>query len=122
MRFASEELAPRGEEYPELLPELEKTMALLAFDLPGTGAGALEAPTHIATLLSQGQKLKTAGELNAAILASQSQGSDPKLPQMLRLMAWGEDLIRTDTKISDVPTLGLAEALRDDRAEKLKAA
>lgn len=73
-------------------------MALLAFDLPGTGsdgrtAPALEAPPHIAELLSPSQKLRTAGELNAAILASQSQGCDPKLPQMLRLMTYGEELL-----------------------------
>lgn len=97
LRFASEELAPRGEEFPHLLPELEKTMALIAFDLPttdGSAAGSnLEAPQYIAELLSPSQKLRTAGELNAAILASQSQGSDPKLPQMLRLMAHGEKLL-----------------------------
>ncbi|PWN25263.1 hypothetical protein BDZ90DRAFT_243882, partial [Jaminaea rosea] len=99
LHFAAEELAPRGEEYPELLPELERTMALLAFDLPSSSStastAALPAPPHVASLLSPSQKLKTAGELNAAILASQSQGSDPKLPQMLRMMAWGEDLLRT---------------------------
>ncbi|CAO1636695.1 unnamed protein product [Sympodiomycopsis kandeliae] len=103
LQFAAEELAPRGEEFPHLLPELEKTMALLAFDLPeaGTGAGAgatstMAAPPHIAELLSPSQKLRTAGELNAAILASQSQGCDPKLPQMLRLMNHGEALLGPD--------------------------
>jgi hypothetical protein len=31
LRYASEELAPRGAQNPEFLAELEKTMALLAF-------------------------------------------------------------------------------------------
>ena len=31
LEFAQDELAPRGEENPEFLVELEKTMALLAF-------------------------------------------------------------------------------------------
>lgn len=96
LQFASEELAPRGEEFPNLLPELEKTMALLAFDLPTNGSTAFEAPAHIAQLLSPAQKLRTAGELNAAILASQSQGCDPKLPQMLRIMGQGEELLGLD--------------------------
>ncbi|CAB4446120.1 unnamed protein product [Rhizophagus irregularis] len=32
LEFAQDELAPRGEENPEFLEELERTMALLAFD------------------------------------------------------------------------------------------
>lgn len=73
-------------------------MALLAFDLPSSTSNAspLGAPPQVAELLSAGQKLRTAGELNAAILASQSQGCDPKLPQMLRMMAHGEDLLGPD--------------------------
>ncbi|CAO1620885.1 unnamed protein product [Parajaminaea phylloscopi] len=115
LQFASEELAPRGEEFPHLLPELERTMALIAFDLPasdGQAAGALIAPPHISELLSPSQKLKTAAELNAAILASQSQGCDPKLPQMLRLMTHGEALLGPNGpgKIA-FPRLGLAQAL-----------
>ncbi len=34
LRFASEQLAERGEEDPKVLEELERTMALLAFDDP----------------------------------------------------------------------------------------
>lgn len=120
LQFAAEELAPRGEEFPHLLPELEKTMALLLFDLPSetsnksaTAPAALEAPPHIAELLSPGQKLRTAGELNSAILASQSQGSDPKLPQMLRLLAHGEELLGPDGPgKTHFPRLDLTHALQ----------
>ncbi|GAA5959064.1 hypothetical protein JCM3765_006328 [Sporobolomyces pararoseus] len=34
LEFAQSELAPRGEEHPKFLQELEKTMALLAFEMP----------------------------------------------------------------------------------------
>ena len=93
LAFAAEELAPRGEEHPELLPELERTMALLVFDMPNAAAGpkgTLEPPTYVSELLTPTQRLKTAGELNAAILASQSQGKDPKLPQLLKILSFGE--------------------------------
>lgn len=97
LAFAAEELAPRGEEHPDLLPELERTMALLAFDVPkaaGVAAvGPLAAPPHVAELLSPSQRLKTAGELNAAILASQSQGREPKLPQLIKLLKYSEELM-----------------------------
>ena len=107
LQFASEELAPRAEEHPDLLPELERTMALLAFELPrstntttSTAVGrkaaasvSLEAPPHIAELLQPAQRLRTAGELNAAILASQSQGREPKLPRLLKMLCHGEGLM-----------------------------
>lgn len=99
LTFAAEELAPRGEEHPDLLPELERTMALLAFDIPKSGplsSGPLAAPPHVAELLAPSQRLKTAGELNAAILASQSQGRDPKLPQLIKMLQYGEELLGTD--------------------------
>lgn len=84
IRFAQDELAPRGEERPEFLAELERTMALLVFDTePAT-------PGPITDLLSAGQRLKVAGEVNTAILESQNQGRDVKLVSLLRLLCWGE--------------------------------
>lgn len=62
-------------------------MALLAFDtLPNV-------PASIAELLSPAQRLKTAGELNAAILESLSQGKESKLTGLIRLMLWGESML-----------------------------
>jgi len=62
-------------------------MALLAFEsLPS-------APPNIAELLTQAQRLRTAGELNAAILESLSQGKEAKLIALIRLMVWGESLL-----------------------------
>jgi glucose-induced degradation protein 8 len=87
LRFAQEELAPRGEESPEFLAELERTMALLAFESSGA------VPPAISDLLSPGQRMKTAGEVNAAILESLSQGREAKLVALLKLLQWAESLL-----------------------------
>jgi len=87
LQFAQEELAPRGEESPEFLSEFERTMALLAFD------SAPNTPSAIADLLSPAQRMKTAGEVNAAILESMSQGKEVKLVGLLKLLCWGETML-----------------------------
>lgn len=87
LQFAQDELAPRGEESPEFLAELERTMALLAFDSTSS------PPPAITDLLSPAQRMKTAGEVNAAILESFSQGKEVKLVQLLRLLCWGENML-----------------------------
>lgn len=87
LQFAQDELAPRGEESPEFLAELERTMALLAFDPTSL------APSAITDLLSPAQRMKTAGEVNAAILESFSQSKEVKLVQLLRLLCWGESML-----------------------------
>ncbi|CAG8717223.1 5761_t:CDS:2, partial [Acaulospora colombiana] len=83
LEFAQDELAPRGEENPEFLEELERTMALLAFDDT--------AVSPVGDLLHHSQRQRTASELNAAILTSQSQEKDPKLPSMLKMLVWAQD-------------------------------
>ena len=87
LEFAQEELAPRGEENPEFLFELECTMALLAFE------ASTSSPMAISELLSPAQRIKTAGEVNAAILESLSQGKEVKLVSMLKLLCWGESML-----------------------------
>jgi hypothetical protein len=129
LQFASEDLAPRAEEHPELLPELERTMGLLAFELPRLAAASttattnlttlggggkratLEVPPHITELLAPAQRLRTAGELNAAILASQSQGREPKLPQLIKMLSFGENILTKEAKVS-FPRLDLVGALQ----------
>lgn len=81
--FAEKELAPRGEENPQFLSELERTMALLAFD------DMSKCP--VADLLEPAQRQKTASELNAAILTSQCQEKDPKLPALVKMLLWAQD-------------------------------
>ncbi|XP_065019158.1 protein GID8 homolog isoform X4 [Musa acuminata AAA Group] len=83
LEFAQEELAPRGEENQSFLEELERTVALLAFeDVKNCPYGEL---------LDVSQRLKTASELNAAILTSQSHEKDPKLPSLLKMLIWAQN-------------------------------
>lgn len=62
-------------------------MALLAFDTSPA------APSSITELLSSAQRLRTAGEVNAAILESFSQGTSAKLVGLLKLACWAEVLL-----------------------------
>ena len=105
LQFAQEELAPRGEENPQFLEELEKTIALLAFPVPkGDGPQG--------SLLHHSQRQKLASELNAAILASQHQDRDPKLPGLLKMLAWGQKLLGETVRfpqLVDISTGELAE-------------
>ncbi|KAL4558878.1 hypothetical protein LXL04_037082 [Taraxacum kok-saghyz] len=78
LEFAQEELAPRGEENQSFLEELERTVALLAFE------DVKNSP--VSDLLDISQRLKTASEVNAAILTSQSHEKNPKLPSLLRML------------------------------------
>ncbi|KAK9831983.1 hypothetical protein WJX81_005914 [Elliptochloris bilobata] len=83
LEFAQEYLAPRGEEHPAFLGELERTVALLAFE------DARSCP--VADLMDIAQRQKTASELNAAILASQCQEREPRLPGLLKMLVWAQD-------------------------------
>ena len=102
LQFAQQELAPRGEESPEFLSELERTMALLAFE-----ASPL-VPPAISELLSPSQRMKTAGEVNAAILESLSQGKEAKLVGLLRLLSWGENMLDEHAEFPKVCCLFLS--------------
>ncbi|GAA5939169.1 hypothetical protein JCM3775_003200 [Rhodotorula graminis] len=141
LSFAQNELAPLAEEHPRFLKELERTMALLAFELPVLGDGEVAAtgaaggsatgegsagaaaastassstagakkskkgtskaaaadalppmPPHISSLLDPSQRLRTARELNAAILNAQGHPAEPKLPGLMSVMTWGEGLL-----------------------------
>eukprot|EP00884_Botryococcus_braunii_P020902 jgi/Botrbrau1/7496/Bobra.0095s0032.1 len=82
LEFAQEFLAPQGEEDPMLLEELERTITLLAFN------NKVNSPLN--GLLEAAQRQKTAAELNAAILSSQSQDEEARLPGMLRMLLWAQ--------------------------------
>ena len=62
--------------------ELERTMALLAFDSIAT--------SPVGDLFEASQRQKTASELNAAILTAQCQEKDPKLPNLLKMLIWAQ--------------------------------
>ncbi|KAL7423585.1 hypothetical protein Q5752_001165 [Cryptotrichosporon argae] len=129
--FATVELATRAAQHPEFLPDLERTMALLAFPhiaayaddtgaLASVAAGPADAAAAatkddtyanpvfapIIALMRRSQRSKVARELNAAILEAQGQGMETKLSGLVRLMAWGEERL-------DKAGVGLPEAERD---------
>ncbi|KAJ3344812.1 hypothetical protein HDU91_000105 [Kappamyces sp. JEL0680] len=98
--FAQDELAPRGEEHPEFLEELERTMALLAFE---------SRKSPVGELLDHSQRQKIASELNAAILTSQCQEKDPKLPSMLKMLVWSQNQLEERLSFPKITKLATAE-------------
>ncbi len=74
-------------------------MALLVFD------STPNPPTAIADLLSSAQRMKTAGEVNAAILESLSQGKEVKLMGLLKLLCWGETMLEEKAEFPKVRIL-----------------
>eukprot|EP00105_Crassostrea_gigas_P019984 XP_011438647.1 PREDICTED: glucose-induced degradation protein 8 homolog isoform X2 [Crassostrea gigas] len=80
LEFAQTQLAERGEENPEILSELERTLALLAFESPEL--------SPFGELLHPSQRQKVASELNAAI---QENDSTPKLANLLKLLLWSQE-------------------------------
>jgi len=107
LQFATNELAPRGAQHSEFLPDLEKTMALLAFPdlakysddanpIQPTDPDTLSlfqdpAFAPIMQLMKRAQRVKVARELNSAILESQGNGTETKLTGLVKLMSWGEE-------------------------------
>ncbi|KAJ1617682.1 CTLH/CRA C-terminal to lish motif domain-containing protein [Pavlovales sp. CCMP2436] len=79
------QLAPAGLENPAFLADLEKTMALLAFEDP--------AACPVGGLLETAQRLETASELNRAILAARLQQHEAKLPVVLGLLLWSQEVL-----------------------------
>jgi len=83
LRFASDQLAERGEEDPSVLEELERTMAL-AFEEP------INSP--FADLLSHSHRQKVASELNSSLLrAAHIHPVHPKLAGVLKMLLWVQD-------------------------------
>ena len=95
LAFAQSELSARGEENPEFLDELEQTLALLAFEDPGS--------CPFSDLLQHSQRLKVVSELNAAILASQDQEATSKLSTLMKLVLWAQDQL--EKKLLSFPKL-----------------
>jgi len=94
LTLATEELAPLGEEHPHLMSELEQTMALFVFATPPAGAPEpTSAPPYVEELLGFEHRQRLAEEMNTAILSSQSRNAQPKLPQLMRMWVYGEQLL-----------------------------
>lgn len=84
LSFAQSHLSEAGEEDPLVLTELERTVALLAFEDPlSSPFGDLLAPAH---------RQKIASEVNAAILKLENQEcTAPKISTLLKLILWAQD-------------------------------
>lgn len=83
LTFAQTQISEAGESNPEVLNELERTLALLAF----------ETPQHspFADLLGHSHRQKVASELNAAILKmEQQEQSSPRMINILKLILWAQ--------------------------------
>ncbi|KAK3727700.1 hypothetical protein RRG08_032657 [Elysia crispata] len=80
LEFAQNKLAERVEENPNVLPELEKTLALLAFEKPEM--------SPFGDLLHPSQRQKVASEVNSAILETDST---PRLANLLKLLLWAQE-------------------------------
>ncbi|XP_068705037.1 glucose-induced degradation protein 8 homolog [Montipora capricornis] len=93
--FAQNQLAEQGNEFPEFLEELERTMALLAFDNP--------QDSPFGELLCPSQRQKVASELNAAILEAENRETSPKLSNLLKLLLWAQTEL--DTKKVKFPKM-----------------
>ncbi|KAA8491046.1 Glucose-induced degradation protein 8-like [Porphyridium purpureum] len=107
--FAQNELAPRGEENPQFLPELERVMALLAFENP--------RDSPLASFLDAAQRHQTASELNAAILASQCQSHAPSLPGLLAMLGWSQAQLSERCSFPHL-NLSTGELLPDSEMER----
>ncbi len=104
LAFASEHLAERGEEDPMVLDELERTLALLAFEDPAQSPfGDLLSSSHRQKVRQHRAKsmreslsifsltFQVASELNAAILKSEhAEQTQPKLAIALKALLWSQ--------------------------------
>lgn len=101
LTFAQTKLAEASEDMPEVLGELERTLALLAFEKP--------EKSPFANLLEQSNRQKIASELNAAILRSERcTDSTPKVLYLLKLIVWSQTILDTSDvkypKMKDMAT------------------
>eukprot|EP00092_Neocalanus_flemingeri_P041714 GFUD01045435.1.p2 GENE.GFUD01045435.1~~GFUD01045435.1.p2 ORF type:complete len:245 (-),score=109.38 GFUD01045435.1:332-1066(-) len=84
LQYAAENLAERGEEDSAVLQDLERTLALLAFDDP--------ASCPFADLLSPGHRQQVASQLNAAILrAEHAESTQSTLAVSLKMLLWAQE-------------------------------
>lgn len=83
LRYAQTDVAPHAAGSDEMLAEMEEAMLLLAFDDP--------AASPAGHLLAQAQRQAVATELNEAILESQCESREARLPRLLRRLEWTQE-------------------------------
>ncbi|XP_054274198.1 glucose-induced degradation protein 8-A homolog [Macrosteles quadrilineatus] len=105
LQFAQDQLSEVGESDPGVLNELERTLALLAFEEPNN--------CPFSDLLNQTHRQKVASELNAAILKIELQEpTTPRLYNLMKLILWAQDeLEKKKVKYARMTDLGSATIL-----------
>jgi len=107
LSFAQAHLAECGEENHDVLGDIERTLALLAFDEPEKSPfGDLLHPSH---------RQKVASEVNAAILKLENQKeTTPQLTKLLKLILWSQEQLDrrkvSYPKMTDLATANIEEA------------
>lgn len=103
--FAQNHLCEYGENNELIQEELERTMALLAFESPN------DSP--FCDLLLPVQRQRLASEVNSAILEFENLESNAKLSILIRMLLWSQDLL--DKKSVNYPKMtDLANARVED--------
>jgi glutamyl/glutaminyl-tRNA synthetase len=102
VEFAQNQMAEQGKDNPQFLEELERTMALLAFD------NAEDSP--FGELLRLSQRQKVASELNAALLEEENQPTTPRLAKIVKMLEWSQnELDLSKVKYPKMTNLATAE-------------
>jgi len=107
LKFAQENLADQGEENTDVLEELERTLALLAFEDPEI--------SPFGDLLALSHRQKVASEFNTAFLGQENKDSSvsSKLAYLLKFVLWAQEEL--DKKKVKYPKMtDLATALIED--------
>lgn len=77
-------MSEAGEKNSEVRTELERTLALLAFEKPHN--------SPFADLLEQSHRQKVASELNAAILRTEHcENTSPRIISLLKMILWAQN-------------------------------
>ena len=85
MCYAQDHLCEYGENNEQIQEELERTMALLAFEEPD------ESP--FADLLQPLQRQRLSSEVNSVILESENVEANSKLNVLIKMLLWSQDLL-----------------------------
>jgi hypothetical protein len=83
--FAQSHLSEYGEINSQVQEELERTMALLAFDNPN------DSP--FSDLLHSMQRQRLASEINSAILEYENDEPNAKLNILIKMLLWSQDIL-----------------------------
>jgi len=106
LSFAQSHISEAGETNPEVLSELERTLALLAFEKPQN--------SPFSDLLEQTQRQKVASELNAAILKQEfNEYRSPRMVNILKMILWAQAELDKHSiaypKMTDLATASIAD-------------